>query len=558
MLNFLRVKNYIIIEELEIEFSSGFNVITGETGAGKSIILGALKLVLGARASVDDIRKGQDKSIIQAVFQISDDEVHKIKKECDIELDNEIIITREIGANRSISKLNGNIISLLELKKIGEYLIKIHGQNDNRELVNNVAQRELLDEYMPAEIKTQVENVVESYREYKELLNIQKNMDLTLVDEESREIFRKQISQIDEVSPNESDNDIDERYELLYNSIQIIQGLRKAQNLIQSDDEYNVLHMIRNVEREISSSIEYYDDIADANEKLNNISYELKEIARKFEYISDDLENRASEFEELEDRYNKVSRLKKLYGNTIEDIIKYRNSLEDKLYDLELLDEKVTDIEQKISAQLQKYVDFSHKLSCTREKYAKKMSADIEKCLEELNFDGAKFEIKITHSEEPSEYGGDDIEFCASLNHGLALSPIKKIASGGEISRMMLSIQSVIAGKSGAQSIIFDEIDTGISGRTASAVGRMMYDVSTEHQIIAVTHLSQVAIYADEHFLIDKKLVDGANITHLERLTENERTLELARIMGGDQVSDSMIENVRKLRSEIREKVTYE
>lgn len=549
MIGYLKIKNYIIIEQLEIAFSEGFNVITGETGAGKSIILGALKLLLGAKASPDLIKKGCEKSDIQAVFYLRDSERVKINELFELELEDEVVISRELFPNRSVCKLNGDLITRAKLKEIAEYLIKIHGQNDNLELINENAQREILDDYIFVKDRTLLEEVRALYREYNKLIKYKEDESFDLAEIQKRiEFIEFQIDEIDEIRPTKDDEEVEAEFERLKNAVDIGYALQEICEKISNDDG-GMLHDLKNISSKLGYVGEFYDVEADLSQ-IDEFYYELKDKLHHYKNMLDDLEAQSADFMSVEARYDEINSLKKKYGKSIDEILQYRENLdaqkEKAIENIELAE----NIDREIEKKKEEYLQKARSLSELRAQKAKLLQKEIENAMKDLNFDNAQFEIALS-PKNMSENGLDSVSFMASLNAGMALAPIKNVASGGEISRIMLAIQSVTIASESKPTIIFDEIDSGISGRSASAVAKRMRAVSRENQVLAITHLAQVALYADEHFLIDKKVIDGSSKSTLTRLSEEDRLQELARIMGGELANEETVKNAKELREKV-------
>lgn len=549
MIGYLNIKNYIIIEQLEIAFSDGFNVITGETGAGKSIILGALKLLLGAKASPDLIKKGCEKSDIQAIFHLQEKERDKLNELFALELEDEVVISRELFPNRSVCKLNGDLITRSKLKEIAEYLIHIHGQNDNLELINENAQREILDDYVFVKDRSLLEEVKALYREYSRLLKCKEDENFNFEELQKKiEFIEFQMNEIDEIRPTKEDEEVEAEFEKLKNAVDIGYALQEVCERISNDDG-GMLQDLKIISSKLGSVEQYYDVAADLTQ-IDEFYYELKDKLQTYKGMLDDLEAQSADFMSVEQRYDEINSLKKKYGRSIDEILQYRETLE---FQKEQLTEHV-ELAQNIDAEIEKkreeYLEKAQELSAIRGEKALLLQKEIEYAMKDLNFDNAQFEIKIS-PKNMSENGLDSVSFMASLNAGMALAPIKNVASGGEISRIMLAVQSVTIGSESRPTIIFDEIDSGISGRSASAVAKRMHRVSRENQVLAITHLAQVALYADEHFLIDKKVIDGSSKSTLTRLSEEERLQELARIMGGELANEETVKNAKELREKV-------
>lgn len=549
MISYLKIKNYIIIKQLEIAFCEGFNVITGETGAGKSIILGALKLLLGMKANSELIKKGCDRADIQAVFQLDEGELKKINESLGLDLEEEIVISRELYPNRSVCKLNGDLITRAKLKEIGEFLIHIHGQNDNWDLINESAQREILDDFIFYEDRALLDEVKSLHKEYAALQKQRESGDFNLEEIQKQIDFLSfQMDEIDEIAVTDEDEEVEKEFERLKHSVDIGYMLQDIVQCLDYEDE-GVLQSLRFISSKLSDVSKFYEVESDIS-LVDEFYYEIKDRLHQYRRMLDDLEEQSMDFESVEKRFDQINSLKRKYGQSVEEILAYRRDLDVKVQELSQKMELAENIDVEIEKKRAEYDRKASELHDLRVKHAKSLQAQIQEAMQDLNFDNAQFEIRIT--EKPmSEQGMDAVSFMVSLNAGMSLAPIKNVASGGEISRIMLAIQSVAQRSDSKPTIIFDEIDAGISGRSASAVAKRMHKVSRNNQVIAITHLAQVALYSDEHFLIDKRIIDGNSESNLIRLNEEERLTELARIMGGEYADEDMIRQARELREKV-------
>lgn len=549
MISYLKIKNYIIINQLEIAFCDGFNVITGETGAGKSIILGALKLLLGMKANADLIKKGCDRADIQAIFQLQEAELKKLNEALEMDLEEEILITRELYPTRSVCKINGDLVTRAKLKEIAEFLIHIHGQNDNRELVNESAQREILDDFIFYEDTLLLDEVKSAYREYAALQKQKESGDFNLEEIQKQIDFVSfRMEEIDEIGLCAEDEEVQEEFERLKHSVDIGYMIRDIEQSLDSEDT-GVLQSLRFISSKLSDISKFYDVESDIA-LVDEFYYEIKDRLHQYRRMLDDLEEQSLDFESVEKRFDQINSLKKKYGSSVEEILQYRGNLEVQRENLLQKIELAKHIDAEMEEKKRVYEERANHLHEMRVQNAKILQAQIQEAMQDLNFDNAQFEIAIS-PKNMSESGIDAVSFLVSLNAGMQLAPIKNVASGGEISRIMLAIQSVARRCDFKPTIIFDEIDAGISGRSASAVAKRMHRVSANNQVIAITHLAQVALYGDEHFLIDKKIIDGMSESNLIRLSEQERLIELARIMGGEYADEEMINQARELREKV-------
>lgn len=552
MLSTLRIKNYILIEEAELDFNRGFNVLTGETGAGKSIILDALKLLCGSRFSSENIGNYDDKTLIQGVFEIDLDLKYKIQDLFNINCDEQIVVHREINkSGKNICKINGNIVSLVELKNIMSNLVNIHSQDDDF-ILNS--QLYLLDLYIDdVEFKNNLADLKNVYQKYIDLEQKRQEIYLNpLQIQQQIDMYEYQIKDIDDVELKEEDENIEEVFEKLKNSQKIIESFSRILNIIDQEyDNCSLNNMLNKILSEINYINKYYVDASEDISVFEEFSYTLNSIYSKYNKIISRLINDNDNIDYIENRFDKINRLKKKYGNTVFDILEYRKSLDDKLYELYKNTEILENIDFEKKEVLNEYYKISHKISNIRKEYAKNLEKAMVLELESLNFYRPQFKINFTEKENITEYGIDNCEFSVSFNQGIDLLPLKKVASGGEKSRLSLAIQNVIIKNKNKKVMIFDEIDTGISGKTANIVAKKMYEISKNNQIICVSHLVQVVLYADEHFLINKRIINEKSITFVEKIDKNKRIEEIARFIGLEHIGVNSIENAKNMLEQI-------
>lgn len=550
MLQRLRIKHYILIDELEIDFGQGFNVFTGETGAGKSILLGALRLTLGERAQGQLIREGEQKAVIQSVFQLSPDRVDLIQPLLSEPLDDQLVMTRELlQSGKSISKINGEITSLQVMRQVAEVLMDIHGQNDQQALLSNESQRILLDTYIGEAHEADVLKLKHLYQDLKTIEN-----ELKALDDDPQAIMRQiemvqfQMEDIDQVELMPADAMLDQKYDQLTHAQGLIELLDRSMQTIQSDglEVSPILSLLSQVIHDMHQASKHMPQMRTLAEQLVDMEYTLKDLVSTLESEREALFIDPYELMEIEKRLDRINQLKKKYGHDIEAIEAYRASLDHQLKDLNQLSMRKDRLEKNHLVQLEAYRDLAQKISLKRTEVAKDMADRIQHALQTLNFDGALMHIKVNKAPD-GPYGNDLVQFEVALNKGMAMAPLKQVASGGEISRIMLAIKTVSASLEKGKTLVFDEVDSGISGETASIVAEALYKVSRSHQVICITHLSQVALYGDQHFLIRKQHTDEQTISGVSLLKPLERQKEIARILGGKHVTDETIEHAKAL-----------
>ena len=557
MLYSLHVKNLALINEQEIEFRKGLNIMSGETGAGKSVIIGSVNLALGGKADSNMIRTGADYALIELTFGIDDEVQLRRLKELDIpvEEDGTLILQRKIMEGRSVCKAGGETVSARQLRELSDILINIHGQNDNQVLLSKKKHLQILDEYAGDKLSALKDKCAAAYRDWK---NVQKELDETNLDERERSREQDLASfEFDEIEsanlkPGE-DETLENDYRKMVNSQKIAEAAGIAAEMTGAGDrDDSASWQIGRAVRELSSVSSYDKAVDDLLAQLLDIDNLLSDFRHNLSSYISDLEFDPEGFAETEDRLNTVNHLKDKYGGTIEAVLKYRDEKEEelrKLEDLGAYREKLLADEKKLH---EKVLGLCADISAVRKENAHKLSQLLRKALEDLNFIDVKFEIAVDSLDERvSAEGYDDVEFMISTNPGEALRPLSNVASGGELSRIMLALKTVVSEKNEIDTLIFDEIDAGISGHTAWKVSEKLGRLSLDHQIICITHLPQIAAMADSHFEIRKELADEngqeRTVTRITELTDDERVSELARMLGGAEITDTALENARDM-----------
>lgn len=551
MLLNLYVKNLAIIDEVDVEFNEGLNILTGETGAGKSIIIGSINLALGAKLKGEVVRQGCDHALVQLVFSVNNEIKEKISK-YDVHIDeDEIIITRKISANgRSTCKINSQIVTLSVLSEIASLLIDIHGQHDNRLLLNKKSHLDIVDEYGKEEIMPLKDSFVTIYKAYKDTL---RQLDELTVDEDkkNREISlcRYELEEIENARLVEGeDEDIENQYKKLNASSEIMEGLAGVADIMEENND-SVSDGILRAIKLISGIVRYDENL----EQLSNMLLDIQALVGDFNgelssYISN-VEADPASLMEVERRLDLINMLKSKYGRTIEDIIKYGDKCRERLELLENQDEHIAQLRIKKDKLYNELKSKADTLSDVRKIWADKICSRIRVALGELNFLDVRFEPEFEMIQEIGSNGYDDFQFLISTNPGQPLAPLAKIASGGELSRVMLSIKSIMSDNEKVETQIFDEIDAGISGRTAQMVAEKLSVIGKNRQVICITHLAQIAAMADSHYLIEKCAKEGVTNTVIRPLGDEEITQELARILGGAKVTNATIESAKEMKN---------
>ena len=550
MLISLHVKNLALIEETEVNFKEGLNILSGETGAGKSILIGSINLALGARADKDMIRNGADYALVELVFQIEDKDILAAVKELEIpvEEDGIIIIQRKIQPSRSLCKICGETATTKQIKALSELLIDIHGQHEHQSLLYKKNHMEILDAFAGDELEKLKEKIKEAYHTY---TSLKKELEAFCVDDSAKakelSLSEFEYNEIEEAGLTEGeDEELEVRHRKMSNSRQIVEAASRAYQLVGNGDQTAadaVGHAVRDLR-----GIEQYDDHAKAlADELENIDALLSDFNREIAEYLTDLEFDDEEFVQTENRLNLLNHLKLKYGGSIREVLDYQKELASKIEKLNNADAHKAHLESQIEKTYTELKEICAKASKVRKAEAKKLSDDMVKALTDLNFLEVKFEIQVREKEEIAANGADDVEFMISTNPGEPMKSLGSVASGGELSRIMLAIKTVLASRDRIPTMIFDEIDTGISGKTAWKVSEKLGTLAKSHQILCITHLPQIAAMADASFKIVKQVVDNKTVTTITDMVQEDVVEELARMLGGENITDAVRENAREL-----------
>lgn len=544
MINSLHIKNIGIIDDICIDFNEGFNVLTGETGAGKTLIIDSLQILAGGRFSKEMIRSGEEISFVEASIYFPND----------IYDDDNIIVSREINVSgKNLCKINGRLVSVSELKEFMKKVIDIHGQNDNQSILDEETHIELLDGFAKKEIDEPKALYSSLYEKY---MNIKKELDRNYGDDIERQrkldLLNYQFSEIEDAELKEGEEDeLLEKKKLISSSEKISQALDYAKENLSGTSLDSLTESIRAMEKIEEFSPKYKEVL----ERLRSSYYELEEASRDVETFADSVEFNEEELDEIEKRLDIIKSLKRKYGNSIEEILKYKNEVEKQIYEITNLDSYIHDLKKKQAAIIEELYEVAKKLHSVREKYSKDLSNKINKELKELEMKNAKFSVNIIFDEDKifKSDGLDTVEFMISTNVGEDEKKLTKIASGGEMSRFMLAIKNVLADVDKIPVLIFDEIDTGISGVAAKVTGEKIKKISKHHQVLCVTHLASIAAKGDYNYFISKKVENGKTRTQVELLDEEKTLREIARISSGN-ITEISIKLAKELRnSRVRE-----
>lgn len=551
MLLNVSVKNLALIKESDIYFKDGMNILSGETGAGKSIIIGSINIALGGKVNKEMVRSGEDHAMVELVFKVDRESTRKKLEDAGVNLeDGEVIVTRKIVNGRSITKVNGETFPVSALRDITALLIDIHGQHDHQSLLKVDKHIGILDEFAAADISDVKNDVLKAYNAYVDAKN---ELEMFDMDEEQRirecEFYNFEINEITDAELTiGEDNDIEESFKKVANMKKILESVSVVHNVMNGDTGENVLDMLGRAVSEMASVSDYDDSLKDIYNQLVSIEDLCSSVSRDVSEYADSSEFDEERAKELEERLDLINHLKLKYGNTIEKILEYRDEKKQKLELLENYDIKKKQAQQKLD-ETEKILDKKcEKLSSLRKKYAVDFEKRVVETLEDLNFLQVKFKVDFKKSGTYSANGNDKAEFMISTNPGEPLMPLAKIASGGELSRIMLGIKTIMAGQDDIDTLIFDEIDTGISGRTAQKVAEQMKLLSKKHQIICITHLPQIAAMADNHLKIEKTSEGNETSTKIYPLDEEKSVEELARMLGGAEITETVMQNAREMK----------
>lgn len=552
MLSQLYIKNIAVIKELTIDFISGFNVFTGETGAGKTILINAINAVLGERTSKDIIRTGEDKAFVSAIFTDIPSHVIDIMNEMgfDISHGEDLLISREIiggDSSKTNCKINGKPATASILKAISSELISIHGQHDSGDLMNIDKHIEFIDSF------GEIEGDIESYRTvYNKMSEIKSELKAFNINEAEKErkmdLLTYQINEITDASLEAGEEDTllaDKK--IIKNSEHIVESLNSVYVILKGDeDSSGVCDMLDSLSKNLGVPSKYIDSFESMDSKVQDMLFELEEYSSLVRDSIEEMDFDPNKLDEIEGRLDLIYRLKKKYGNSVDEILGYLDKAQAELDNISFAEEKVAKLEAEYNKLNEEAKKLAEKLTEKRKLSGEQFVARLENELSALDMPLVKLVISCKEK-DLSPNGADEIEFLISTNAGEAPKPLAKIASGGEMSRVMLSIKNVMANKEQIGTLIFDEIDTGVSGRSAGKIGMKLKQVSQNRQVICVTHLAQVASYGDNHLFINKVVEDNHTYTRVKTLTADERKYEIARIIGGENITDISLKNAEEM-----------
>ena len=548
MLQNLHVKNLALIDETEVEFGPGLNILSGETGAGKSIIIGSINLALGEKVQKEMLRDNGESALVELIFFVEDADTIEAIRALDIEMeDDTVILSRKITGGRAIGRINGEAVSASKMKAVASLLIDIHGQHEHQSLLSKKKHLEILDTFAKEALGDKKEKLAQCYQEYRKLKDELEHANLD-GEERAREVsfLEYEVKEIEDAQLTVGEDEELEAVFRKYSNGKKIMDAVGAANAATSEDDESASERIGRALRELSSVSGYDERVKEMEEQLTEIDNLLSDFNHELaSYLSDE-EFDEETFYETEKRLDLINHLKSKYGNTIADILKYCEEKAERISVLNDYDAYLAGLQKNVSEKEKQLEQLSKKVSDIRKKESKKLTESIKNALLDLNFLDVQFTMEFVETDYTAN-GIDDAQFLISTNPGEPVKPLGKVASGGELSRIMLAIKTVMASDK-IGTLIFDEIDSGISGRTAQMVSEKMNVLGRSHQIICITHLPQIAAMADSHFLIEKSVENQATVSKIHKLTDEESVEELARMLGGVEITDTVLENAREMK----------
>ena len=554
MLQSLHVKNLALMEETEVTFGEGLNILTGETGAGKSLLIGSVNLALGGKFEKEMLRRGAESALVELVFSGDNKKVSEKLAEMDLEAeeDGTVIISRKMQVGKSICKINGETVTAKQVKELAEVLIDIHGQHEHQSLLHKKKHMEILDDFCGEEFAAAADTVEEAYRECNLL---RKKLEEESMDEEAKakekslaEFEWKEIEQA-KLIPGE-DEELEQRYRLMVNSKRIMENLSESYRYTGTDSDTGAGGALSRALRALRSVAAFDNRLEELEGQLTEIDNLLADYNRDVSEYMEDCEFDGEDFAAVEERLNLLNRLKDKYGTTLEAVIAYGEERQRLLTKLDDYDAYMDRLEKQLTEAQIRLEKACEVLSSIRRKHAAILTEQLKAALVNLNFLTVEFEISVQRAQTITARGYDDVEFLISTNPGEAMKPLSQVASGGELSRIMLAIKTVLAGRDDIDTLIFDEIDAGISGKTAWKVAEQLSLVGKAHQVICITHLPQIAAMADRHFCIEKSATSDNTITDIRMLEEEESLGELARLLGSDTLTEAALSNAGEMRAQ--------
>jgi DNA repair protein RecN (Recombination protein N) len=554
MLLNLHIKNLALIEELEVDFSEGLNIMSGETGAGKSIIIGSIELALGGKVDKGFLREGTEESLVELLFSVSDNQAKEIENLGIPVEDGEVILSRRITGGRAVNKINGETHPASKLREVATHLIDIHGQHEHQSLLQKKKQLEILDKFAGDALYGPKTDLKESYQEY---CRLKKELEESNSDSEERarelSFLTFEVEEIEEAAliPGE-DEELEDAYKKLTHGRKIVDAVSEVSGLCGYESYDSAGESVGKAFRTLCGVSVYDENLNGLCDQLGTIDSLLNDFARDLADYMDSFDFSEERLSQIEERLNLINKLKMKHGKTIEKILEVKAEKEERIEKLQNFDLYLEKLQSELAKAESQTEKLCAKISDIRKEAAAELSKKITEHLAELNFLDVRFEIQLEKLEHYSANGYDETEYLIAVNVGESLKPLAKVASGGELSRVMLALKTVLADKDEVESIIFDEIDTGISGRTAQKVSEKMALIGKNRQVICITHLPQIASMADTHFLIEKEVQGQMTTTAIRRLKESEQVTELARMLGGVEITEKVLENAQEMKQQAK------
>lgn len=552
MLQNIHVKNMALIDEADVDFGGHLNILTGETGAGKSIIIGSISTALGGKVSRDVIRKDAEYALVELNFKVNSPQILAELEKMEIPVDgDEVVISRRITGGRSVARINGELVSLPVLRQAAALLIDIHGQHEHQSLLHKDKHLAILDQFSREEMASVKDALKDSYREY---MILKKEMDGAITDEGKRlseiSFLQYQIEEIENANLQDGEEEqLDKAFRKMSHARQMMESVAAAHGMTGYEGASSAGDLVGRALRELSSVEKYDEAISGLISMLTDIDGLLNDFNRELADYESGLTFDESVYHETEDRLNLIQRLKTKYGSSIAEILAHQAECQEELEKLDDYENYLSGLRMKLDQAEKELKDLSDKLTTIRRANAAVLQERIKAALIDLNFLDVRFEIHCEPLGHYTENGQDSIEFMISTNPGETVKPLGKVASGGELSRIMLAVKSVLADADAIETLIFDEIDTGISGRTAQKVSEKMAVIARNHQVICITHLPQIAAMADDHYVIEKSAMEQRTITEIHHLSDDASVGEIARLLGGVEITDAVMQNAREMKN---------
>ena len=552
MLQNIHVKNMALIDEADVDFGGHLNILTGETGAGKSILIGSISTALGGKVSRDVIRKDAEYALVELNFKVNSPQILAELEKMEIPVDgDEVVISRRITGSRSVARINGELVSLPVLRQAAAFLIDIHGQHEHQSLLHKDKHLAILDQFSREEMASVKDALKDSYREY---MILKKEMDGAITDEGKRlseiSFLQYQIEEIENANLQDGEEEqLDKAFRKMSHARQMMESVAAAHGMTGYEGASSAGDLVGRALRELSSVEKYDEAIGGLISMLTDIDGLLNDFNRELADYESGLTFDESVYHETEDRLNLIQRLKTKYGSSIAEILAHQAECQEELEKLDDYENYLSGLRMKLDQAEKELKDLSDKLTTIRRANAAVLQERIKAALIDLNFLDVRFEIHCEPLGHYTENGQDSIEFMISTNPGETVKPLGKVASGGELSRIMLAVKSVLADADAIETLIFDEIDTGISGRTAQKVSEKMAVIARKHQVICITHLPQIAAMADDHYVIEKSAMEQRTITEIYHLSDDASVGEIARLLGGVEITDAVMQNAREMKN---------